>query len=198
MATPGRGLTPSRYVPGNPPSLQLNDIVRATWDELNKVSNSMLDIDAPVSLALGTVETLVAATTPPAWTRLFNGGEISNWEKPGGSFDHATGTYTVMFEGLYQVYTRISVPPLPSPQTKDYQVQLQVIVNYIQSGKPDSIFLLEDGGLDSHYLTDQGQLLFAATKGDTVTVDGRLIRAAGSATMNCPAALEIFRVSTTK
>ena len=108
------------YTPGSPPSaeIQLPGMIRAIWDEFYRLATSLIDIDRPVSLTLLTNEPLPAATTPGAWTRLFNGGEASNWEQPGGSFNHATGEYNIAQEGLYQLYVRLNVPPFPSPQTK--------------------------------------------------------------------------------
>jgi hypothetical protein len=185
------------YTPGGAPNINTAlDIVRAVWDELYRISQSFIDFDRPVSLSLGTNEPLNATTTPGTWTRLFNGGEQSQWEQPGGSFDHATGIYTVATEGLYNIYIRLSTPPFPSAQTKDYQSQMQITVDYIKPGKLDAVVIVEDGGLDTHYLTNQGQLLIPLYQGDKFYADARLIRQAGAASnIQNNATLQILRVS---
>jgi hypothetical protein len=181
------------YVPGPPPA-EIG--TRPVWDEFHKVSQSMVDLDRPVSLSLGSNEILDAATTAGVWTRLFNGGEISQWEEPQGTFDHATGVYTVATEGLYQVFCGLNVPPFPSAQTKDYRAQIQFTIDFIKSGQLNFVAIKEDGGLDTHYLSVNGQILYPLYQGDKIWLDARLIRAAGAATgIACTATLQIVRMS---
>jgi hypothetical protein len=185
------------YVPGpSPGEMSLGTIIRSIWDEFFKVSQSMVDIDRPVSLSLGSNEPLNATTTPGTWVRLFNGGEASQWEQPTGTFNHSTGVYKVATEGLYQVFVSLNVPPFPSAQTKDYRAQIQFTIDFIEAGKLNYVVIKEDGGLDTHYLSVMGQIMYPLYQGDQIYVDARLIREAGAATgLACTATLQIVRMS---
>jgi hypothetical protein len=184
------------YTPGAPPS---EITTRPVWDELYKVSQSMIDLDRPVSLSLQSVEPLNATITPGSFTRLFNGGEISEWEQPGGSFNHSTGIYTVATEGLYQIYIRLNTPPFPSSQVKEYESQIQWTVDFVDPLKPIKNGIVEAGGQDTATLTNQGMMLLPLVKGDVFYFDARLIRQAGAASnIQNTAMLQVIRMSGVK
>ena len=185
------------YLPGSPPVVEtLGDAIRAVWDELFRISQSMFDFDRPISLSILKSDSMQASVAP-SYARLFIIPSVS-WEKPGGTFDDLTGIFTSPSEGLYNIYAILTAAPLTSPQVKSYNARMRVTIDFVQTGKPDQIFILEGSGLDDQYATVQGQLLYPLVKGDKLYVDAQLIRSAGTATASINTALQIHRVSGVK
>jgi hypothetical protein len=183
------------YTPGLPPtnaSLQ-GELARATWDELHRIATSLIDLDRPVSLSIGSAETL-AVSTAPAWARLFDTGVTAEWQQPSGCFEPASGVYVFPQEGLYNIYGRMNLPPFTSPAVKSYKGELRATIVHI-NGSPNTVYLMESGGLDDQYLTVQGQALYPLLRGDRIYFDGRAIHATKTGTISITATMQIQRVS---
>ena len=186
------------YVPGNPPTLtRPEEITRAVWDELFRLSQSLLDLDRPVSLSLSANDTLTVTTVTQTWARLFNNTPSILHQMPGGCLDPLTGIYTVSSQGVYQIYGRVNIPAFPSPQSKSYTGYIRISI-VRAGGLGTTTFLLESGGLDDRPLTVQGLALYPLNKGDIIYFDGAVIRVAGGGTINVTDTLQIFRISGTE
>lgn len=183
------------YAPGNPPVLDnTRELGRATWDELIRVAQSLIDLDRPVCLALKSSDTLTATASGQTYSRLFDSTQdVIEYEQPGGTMNNTTGIYTIPQEGVYQVYCRMNVPAFPSPQTKSYIGYIRFTLTKAAGGS--STVILESSGLDDTILTVQGQGLFPLHRGDTLYFDGAITRAAGGGSVVVTDTLQIIRVS---
>lgn len=182
------------YQPGQPPVLDsARELSRATWDELIRIAQSLIDLDRPASLSVAGSDSITATTSGQTYSRLFDASPSIVHEMPGGCFDPASGIYTVPQEGIYQIYARMNVPAFPSPQNKSYVGYLRYTISRVAGGTITGI--LESGGFDDTILTVQGMSLNPLYKGDQIWMDGAITRAAGGGTVVVTDTLQIHRIS---
>ena len=185
------------YRPGSPPHPQSKpeELVRAVWEDLGRVSIAMGELDHPMGSAVYCNEQVTISKSPAVvWDRLFNEGVTNVWSNPASAMDTTTGTYTIAQEGVYNVLCRLSVPAFPTPAVKEYSARLRMTIEYV-NGSPSEIFFANDGGIDTVPLTVIGTFLYPLTKGDKITVDAAIDHETKTGVAQVTAGLQLFRVS---
>jgi len=192
-----RALT-AKYTPGPnvAPSSNVGDLGRATWEELFRIAQSLLDLDRPCAMSLLCEESIPVG---PALTydRLFNEGVSNFWENPAAQIDTATGIWTCPQEGLYQVAVLLRVPAFPTPAVKEYYLSIRITIVHID-GSPDEVLELQNGGFDNIPIAASGTALRPFLRGDQMYVDAAAYHQTTTGAVTIKANLQIVRISGTK
>jgi hypothetical protein len=192
-----RALT-ATYTPGPnvAPSSSVGDLGRATWEELFRIAQSLLDLDRPVAMTL-LCEEPVAVGPVLTYDRLFNEGVSNFWENPAAQIDTATGIWTCPQEGLYQIATILRVPPFPTPAVKEYYISLRITIVHID-GSPNEIIEMQNGGFDNVPIAASGTALRPFIRGDQLYIDAAIFHQTTTGSVTIKANLQIIRISGTK
>jgi hypothetical protein len=190
--------TPLPYVPGLSiaPSSTVVDLSRATWDELFKISQALIELDRPSASVISCSEP-VNITPTTVYDRLFDQTVIYEWEQPGGQTDATTGIWTCQQEGLYQFTGVIEIPAFPTPAVKQYTATLRTTQTFA-NGDPPAVVLSTAGGTDNTPLRINPSLLRPVSKGDTVYQDLDLTHQTVTGTVTVTAVRNIIRMSSIK
>jgi hypothetical protein len=185
------------YTPSpSPITTNIGDLNRAVWDEFFRIQIALEDLDRPVALTAVCQEPVtVEATTN--WDRLFNENVTYDWALPTGTLDSTTGVWTCPQEGLYQIIATLQAPPFPSPATKEYTASLRLTVNPI-SGDPDTVIVVQNGGIDTQSLRVQGNFQRPLSTGDQLWLDADLTHATKTGNVTCDGILNIVRLGGTR
>ena len=192
MATRKNSILP--YTPGAAPVGSTDpSLSRASWDELFRIAQALLDLDRPVSMVvLGTDVLQVSATAP--YERLIDETVTYPWQAPAGQFTAATGVWTCPQEGLYQISPRMDVPAFATPSTKSIVVSLRATVTTSTVGT----ITWDDSGLDDTPTSVGGMGLVAMREGDVVWLDGYVQHPTKSGPITVQTRMQVLRVSGTK
>jgi hypothetical protein len=194
MATTSRSV-PLPYVPGASvsPAASVGDLSRATWDELFKISQALIELDRPAASVVACSEP-VNITPTTIYDRLFDENDIYEWEAPGGQTDSTTGIWTCPQEGLYLFTGVIEIPAFPTPATKEYTATLRTTLIPINGGAPLQI-LSTAGGLDNMPLRINPNIARPLNRGDTVYQDLDITHHTVSGVITVTAVRNIIRQS---
>lgn len=162
---------PLTYRPAPPPmpGSTPEEMIRATWEELQRISLSLSDYDRPISLSVRGGDVIAVGPTL-VYNVILNASPVVLWQRPGAMFNSVTGIFTAPQEGLYLVLATLVSDPFPAPATRSYQVSLRlthtplggVAVNYTFGG----------GGLDDQFVTATASILLPMQQGDTLGFGG--------------------------
>lgn len=188
---------PIPYVPGPPPSGMQDgeQVLRAIWEELSRISQSLIDADRPISATVRGADTLAVGATE-VYERLLNNSPLFDWLKPGGTFDPTTGIYTVPSEGLYLLIMRVVLDPFKPNFTRSYKCSLRATVIPADGG-PNIVRTLANGAPDDSYLTVIGQSQIPLSQGDQLYFDAAATHTNQTGTVAVNSVLTILRVSGT-
>jgi len=189
MTTSNRSL-PVPYSPAPPPAGE-QGLSRAVWDELYSIQQALIELDKPTAMSVRTTET-VNVTAAASWQRVLDGGTPS-FQRPGGVWDSATGTYTCPQEGYYQIICTAAVPAFPTPASKEFFAALRGTLTP-STGAPRTDFAY-DGGFDNVPLTCRLVLFVQLLKGDQVFFDATIVHATKTGTVDTTFTLQVVRTS---
>jgi len=185
---------PQPYRPANPPAPgnDPGDVIRAVWDEFNRIASAMADLDRPLSVSVRNTDTITVGATA-SYSTMLNAAPVIDWEQPGGSFNSSTGVWTCAQEGLYQISAAVVSDPFPAPATKSYSVSLRLTRTPLGAGAID--YLFGGGGLDDQFVTASALILLPLTQGDTIVLSAAGVHPTKTGTNTVRASMSIVRVS---
>ena len=184
------------YSPGSPPGADTQSLSRATWDELFRIAQTLIDLDRPAAIE-GSSSELVTVSAGTVWDRLFDEAGSIQYEHPSGQIDLTTGIWTCPQEGLYLILPVIEVPAFPSPASKLYRASLRTTLKYA-SGAPDKVITANVGGDDRVPLRLQPVFLWPLVRGDQVWFDLDLTHETKTGSVTVVSVINIVRQSATR
>ena len=184
------------YTPGSPPGVDTASLSRATWDELFRIAQALIDLDRPASIAGDSPESVIVGPTLQ-YDRLFNEADTIDYEYPSGQLDVTTGVWTCPQEGLYLILPVIQVPAFASPASKLFTANLRTTFHYA-SGSPDEVIVANAGGDDRVPLRLQPVFLKPLSRGDQVYFDLDLTHENKTGSVTVVSVLNIVRQSGTR
>lgn len=180
------------YIPGPPPTHDTEQLTRATWEELYKIAQSLIDLDRPVSVAVRE-NIFLNVADPPVFLRLFQ-GDNPEWMQPENFLDPATGIVTIPQSGLYSVQVVLRIPPFVSPNSKDYYGAITTYYTPINTSIQTS-WTDVSGGVDDFPITVTSSTLRPLYKGDELYFEAGVTHTQQTGTIETTSNLQIYRVS---
>lgn len=187
---------PMPYRPNPPPvpSSAIEEILRATWAELERIATSFSDLDRPLSFSATGADSIAVGATA-TYNVMLNDSPTVIWEQPGGTFNPATGVWTCSTEGLYTINASVVSVPFVAPATKSYSV-LARITRTPGVGAP-VVYNFAGGGLDDQNVTAVGTVLVPMQQGDTLQLTAAGVHPTKVGTNNVTCYLNVTRESGT-
>ena len=180
-ASPGRaGVDPAEFQ-------------RAVWEELERISISLAQLDQPVVAGARTSERIPVGTTI-TWSRLFNEGFDDIWVSPPNTFDRVNGVYTCAQEGVYSALAVLEINAFDAPGNRQYSAGIRTTVTYA-NGDPASVSTAFNGGSDATPVNVTALRTGRLYKGDKVFFDAGAIHDSATGTTPCRGSLQIQRLS---
>jgi len=185
------------YRPGFPTGIGATpeQIVRALWEELTRISIALAGLDQPMGASVTGSESVSISVAPTlVWTRLFDGTVTSSWVRPADAMNAATGVYTIAQEGVYKLFVEMIAPAFATPANKAYYGGIRITLTFAD-GSPSKVITTFNGGYDSVPLTVFGSYLGPLTLGDKISVDASLDHQSNTGAVVVTSFFQIQRVS---
>ena len=198
-SSPSRG-EPLTYVPAPPPApgSAPEEIVRATWDELQRLA-TLLGNPAPEPAPVPPVplvgasayggDTINVAATA-TYSALFDNSPQMTYNQPANSFNPATAFYTVPADGVYSFIGVMYVNPLTGPATIT-TAHMRLGVFPTTGGNPTYTF--QGAGNDSAPITVTVNLMLALKAGDLLAWYGGVVHPSKTGTVPVTCSMTIRR-----
>lgn len=183
--------SPLPYTPAPPPTgTDTPNLSRATWDELFKIAQSLIDLDRPAAIEGASPEAVPVGPTT-VYDRLFDEADSVQYEFPSAQLDRATGIWTCPREGLYLMLPVIEVPAFPTPASKLFTASLRTTIDRVDG--PDEVIVATAGGDDRIPLRLQPVFLKPFYRGDKVYFDLDLTHETKTGNVTVVSVLNIVR-----
>jgi len=189
-------------LPYRPGMITANDstveqLAVALWDELTKIAISMAGIDQPMGASVYDSEVLPISKQPTiVWLRIFDGATDAVWARPQSALNTATGVYTIVQEGVYNVSARLNVPAFLTPAIKEYYAGIRTTINYAD-GSPSTVSAVYNGGQDIVPINVLSGFLLPLTAGDSFFFEAAIDHETQTGSITAQSALQVQRVSGT-